>query len=132
MARRQHSLDSQRPIMAPSVNNSARNSQRFSMISGSGSLAPSENTLSSNLTGDSRLAEIKELGAGLERLENKSLSEQRFVPTPEKSDDLNKLALTAKVERALGRRMTGQDAVMRKRSPLDEKKALEGATAMAS
>jgi hypothetical protein len=43
------------------------------------------------------------------------------VPTEEKSDNLNKLALGAKVERALGRRMTGQDAVMRK--PLSEKDA---------
>lgn len=36
------------------------------------------------------------------------------MPTAEKTDDMNKLALGAKVERALGRRMTGQDAVMRK------------------
>ena len=35
------------------------------------------------------------------------------MPTPEKSESLSKLALGAKVERALGRRMTGQDAVMR-------------------
>ncbi|OJD11791.1 hypothetical protein AJ78_07503 [Emergomyces pasteurianus Ep9510] len=172
---RQQSLDSQRPIMAPSVwlsqffslfhytyslrpfklscfsststsrhpeplqsknNNtecssnparrkqvsSQRNSQRFSTISGSGSLAYSDHTVSSSMTGDSRLAEIKELGAGLERLENKPLSQQRFVPTPEKTDDLNKLALGAKVERALGRRMSSQDAVMRKRAPLDDEK----------
>jgi len=44
------------------------------------------------------------------------------VPTAEKSDNLNKLALGAKVERALGRRMTSQDAVMRKPS-LSEKTA---------
>ena len=48
------------------------------------------------------------------------------MPTTEKSDNLNKLALGAKVERALGRRMTGQDAVMRK--PLDEKAAAETST----
>lgn len=49
------------------------------------------------------------------------------MPSAEKTDNLNKLALGAKVERALGRRMTGQDAVMRKPavSVLDEKKALE-------
>lgn len=74
------------------------------------------------MTGDSRMAEIKELGAGLERLENKPLSQQRFVPTTEKTDNLNKLALGAKVERALGRRMSSQDAVMRKRTPLDDEK----------
>lgn len=71
------------------------------------------------------MAEIKELRDGLDRLENKRLSEQRFVPTPEKTDNLNKLALGAKVERALGRRMTSQDAVMRKPPTVDEKKALE-------
>ncbi|PGH17125.1 hypothetical protein AJ79_01263 [Helicocarpus griseus UAMH5409] len=122
---RQQSLDSQRPIMAPSVS-SQRNSQRFSTISGSGSLAMSDHTVSSTMTGDSRLAEIKELGENLERLENKPLAQQRFVPTPEKSDNLNKLALGAKVERALGRRMSSQDAVMRKRAPtLDEKQAVK-------
>ncbi|EQL37255.1 hypothetical protein BDFG_01513 [Blastomyces dermatitidis ATCC 26199] len=114
---RQQSLDSQRPIMAPS-----RNSQRFSTISATGSLALSDHTVSSTMTGDSRLAEIKELGAGLERLENKPLTKQRFVPTPEKTDNLNKLALGAKVERALGRRMSSQDAIMRKRTPIDEEK----------
>ncbi|EDN08172.1 predicted protein [Histoplasma mississippiense (nom. inval.)] len=80
--------------MAPSVSNS----QRFSTISGTASLALSDHTISSAMTGDSRLAEIKELGAGLERLENKPLSKQRFVPTAEKTDNLNKLALGAKVE----------------------------------
>ncbi|EEQ86479.2 uncharacterized protein BDCG_01599 [Blastomyces dermatitidis ER-3] len=171
---RQQSLDSQRPIMAPSVwffqfslfrnthslrpfkisffsatstsrdlkpsqsknsntelspnaprrkqVSSQRNSQRFSTISATGSLALSDHTVSSTMTGDSRLAEIKELGAGLERLENKPLTKQRFVPTPEKTDNLNKLALGAKVERALGRRMSSQDAIMRKRTPIDEEK----------
>jgi hypothetical protein len=73
------------------------------------------------------MAEIKEYTDGVERLENKPLSQQRFVPSAEKTDNLNKLALGAKVERALGRRMTGQDAVMRKPAVtvLDEKKALE-------
>lgn len=66
--------------------------------------------------------EITHLGDGLERLENKPLQQQRFVPTPEKSDNWSKLALGAKVERALGRRMTGQDAVMKK-PELDEKAA---------
>ena len=44
---------------------------------------------------------------------------QRFVPSPEKSENLNKLAITAKVERALGRRITTQDASMPK---LNEKR----------
>lgn len=71
------------------------------------------------------MAEIKEWTNGFERLENKRLQQQRFVPTPEKSENLSKLALGAKVERALGRRMTGQDAVMRKSKPLSEKPATE-------
>ncbi|KAJ6000075.1 hypothetical protein N7481_000484 [Penicillium waksmanii] len=113
---RQPSLDSERPIMT----NSNRNSKRFSTISGSPSLATSDRTTGSLPTGDPRTRDITHLGDGLERLENKPLQAQRFVPTTEKSDNLNKLALGAKVERALGRRMTGQDAVMRKPS-LSEK-----------
>jgi hypothetical protein len=112
---RQPSLDSERPIMAQSN----RNSKRFSTVSGSPSLAPSDRTNGSLPSGDPRIADISHLHDGFERLENKPLTKQRFVPTTEKSDNLNKLALGAKVERALGRRMTGQDAVMRK--PLSEK-----------
>ena len=59
------------------------------------------------------MQEIKEWSQGLERLESKRLQQQRYQPTPEKSDNLSKLALGAKVERALGRRMTSQDAVLR-------------------
>jgi len=70
------------------------------------------------------MAEIKELAQGLDRLESKRLQQQRFVPSAEKSDNLSKLALGAKVERALGRRMTSQDAVMRKSKPITEKSAM--------
>ncbi|KAJ5360029.1 hypothetical protein N7517_009220 [Penicillium concentricum] len=112
---RQPSLDSERPIMAQSN----RNSKRFSTVSGSPSLAASDRTNSTLPNGDPRIADIFQLHDGFERLENKPLTKQRFVPTEEKSNNLNKLALGAKVERALGRRMTSQDAVMRK--PLSEK-----------
>ncbi|OAL68791.1 hypothetical protein A7D00_7281 [Trichophyton violaceum] len=117
--------------MAPSLA-SQRNSKRYSTIS--------NQTTSSTMTGDSRMAEIKELSAGLARLEikelsaglarleNKRLSQQRFVPTPEKSESLSKLALGAKVERALGRRMSSQDAVMRKPVVLDEKNMIKSAS----
>jgi hypothetical protein len=77
------------------------------------------------MVGDTGLDEIKQFGDGLRRLENKRLEQQRFVPTPEKTENLSKLALGAKVERALRRRMTSQDAVMRKSVPLDEKKPLK-------
>ena len=59
------------------------------------------------------MAEIKQLTQGLDRLENKHLASQRFVPSAQKTDDLSKLALGAKVERALGRRMVDQDAVLK-------------------
>lgn len=90
----------------------------------------SDHTTASYLVnGDGRMADIREWTQGLERLENKPLQEQRFIPTNEKSDNLNKLALGAKVERALGRRMTSQDAVMRKPVPFNEKDIEEGRTA---
>lgn len=63
------------------------------------------------------MAEIRQLTQGLDRLENKHLSQQRFVPSQKKTDDLSKLSLGAKVERALGRRMTDQDAVLRVKRP---------------
>lgn len=88
------------------------------MYSNSPSLAVSERTTNSN---DTTMAEIKELTEGLDRLENKPLQMQRFIPSETKTDDMSKLALGAKVERALGRRMTSQDAVMRKVKPLSEK-----------
>lgn len=42
-----------------------------------------------------------------------------------KSDEVSKLALGAKLERALGRRMVGQDATFSKRGVVDEKGGLE-------
>ena len=69
------------------------------------------------------MAEIKEWSQGLERLEQKELQEQRYAPTQEKTDSLSKLALGAKVERALGRRMTDQDATFRPKL-LSEKPAV--------
>lgn len=54
------------------------------------------------------------------------MQRQRFEPSPEKIDDLSRLALEAKVYRALARRLTGQDAEMRVNPsipsrPIDEK-----------
>ena len=95
---------------------SKRTSKRFSTFSGVPSLAASDctqHTTSSSPSNDSRLAEIKEWTQGFDRLEQKRLQQQRYQPTPEKTDNLNKLALGAKVERALDRRMTDQDAVFR-------------------
>jgi hypothetical protein len=76
------------------------------------------------------MAEIRELGHGLDRLKDKRLEQQRFVASAQKTDELSKLALGAKLERALGRRMTKQDAVMRVKPrkvsrPIDEKAEME-------
>ncbi|KAK0636433.1 hypothetical protein B0T17DRAFT_482831 [Bombardia bombarda] len=99
------SLDSSHPIMVPSV-------LRFSTYS----MAAPSVALTTG-TGDSAVAEIRDIEKGLDRMENKALAQQRVVLSEEKSANLSKLALGAKLERALDRRMSSQDAVMRKRKP---------------
>ncbi len=47
--------------------------------------------------------------------------QQRYKLTNEKTDDMSKLALGAKLDRALSRRMSSQDAVFRPKV-LSEKK----------
>lgn len=75
------------------------------------------------LTTDSAQNEIGEIAEGFQRMENKALSSQRVTLSEQKTEHMSKLALSAKVERALDRRMTSQDAVMRPRgkSVLNEK-----------
>lgn len=90
--------------------NKTRASVRFSTYSMSPSLAPTTHTT------DSVVAEIRDIEKGLDRMENKALSQQRVVLTEEKSANMSKLALGAKLDRALDRRMSSQDAVMRKRT----------------
>jgi hypothetical protein len=111
-----NSLESSRPIMAPS----ARTSIRFSTYSVSPSVT---NTVR---TSDSANAEIQNIEHGLDRMENKALMKQRVVLTEEKMTNLSKLALGAKLDRALDRRMSSQDAIMKpqKKKPevLNEKK----------
>lgn len=67
----------------------------------------------STQTNDSVQAEIRDIALNLDRMENKALSSQRVLLSDEKTDNMSKLALGAKLERALGRRMSSQDAVMR-------------------
>lgn len=69
------------------------------------------------LSTDSVTAEIRPIVDGLERLKNPPLADQRVFLSEEKTANFAKLALSAKLERALGRRMTSQDAVMRPRKP---------------
>lgn len=77
-------------------------------------------------TTDSAHAEIRNIESGLARMENKALTKQRVLLSEEKTANLNKLALGAKLDRALDRRMTSQDAEMRPRKPsLSEKEKEE-------
>lgn len=88
----------------------ARTSLRYSAVS---MAAPS---LSQTIrASESAHAEIHNIALGLDRMENKALSSQRVVLTDEKTEKLGKLALGAKLERALDRRMSSQDAIMRPR-----------------
>jgi hypothetical protein len=66
-------------------------------------------------TNDSATNEIRDIATGLDRMENKALSSQRVVLSEEKTTNMQKLALGAKLDRALERRMSSQDAVMRPR-----------------
>jgi hypothetical protein len=54
--------------------------------------------------------DMKDLHSGFARLEQPKLQNQRFAMTETKKEDLGKLALGAKLDRALGRRMVSQDA----------------------
>ncbi|KAL1887690.1 hypothetical protein Cpir12675_006449 [Ceratocystis pirilliformis] len=117
------SLDSERPIMAPS----ARNSIRYSTFSMAPSIA-----LSVDSTATTVPTEITTIASGLARMENKALSSQRVTLSEERTSYMAKLALGAKLDRALDRRMSGQDAVMRPRSgTLPENNKLSEKTAAA-
>lgn len=96
-----------------------RASVRFSQYS---MQAPSMATVQSD---DSRHAEIQNIETGLVRMENKALSQQRVVLSEEKTANMSKLALGAKLERALDRRMSSQDAVMRPRKNTGQKSISE-------
>lgn len=95
----------------------ARTSVRYSTYS----MTPTVQTVQ---TSDSSHAEIRDIASGLQRMENRALSSQRVVLSDDKVDNLNRLALGAKLERALGRRMSGQDAVMRPRRKAPSEKTL--------
>ena len=85
------------------------------------SIAPSHLSGASSTVGDPKAQEIKSWNAGFERLDDKRLQQQRYMLSNEKTDDMSKLALGAKLDRALGRRMSGQDAIFRPKV-VDEKK----------
>ncbi|KAF2440624.1 hypothetical protein P171DRAFT_104490 [Karstenula rhodostoma CBS 690.94] len=117
------SLESSRPILASSAGN--RTSTRMSTYSTAPTLtpsvAPSHLSEASSTAGDPKAQEIKSWNDGFERLEDKRLVQQRYMLDNEKTDNMSKLALGAKLDRALARRMSGQDAVFRPKV-LSEKK----------
>ncbi|KAI9788297.1 MAG: hypothetical protein M1816_006982 [Peltula sp. TS41687] len=98
---------------------SNRASHRASTYSESPSLAGSDTTIASS-TDPALAGEVRHYTEKLARLESKRLQQQRYIPSREKTESLSQLALQAKLERALGRRMTGQDAVLRSKV-IDEK-----------
>ena len=108
------------PTPAPANNSTSqpRTSQRYSTYSVAPSVTPTVGTT------DSATAEMGDIQNNFNRMENKALSQQRVELSEKKTETLSKLALGAKVERALDRRMSSQDAVMRPRgkSTLNEKK----------
>lgn len=104
-----------------------RTSLRMSTCSAAPTLAPSiapSHLSDASTANDPKSQDIKTWNAGFDRLEDKRLVQQRYALSSEKNDDMSKLALGAKLDRALGRRMSGQDAVFRPRT-LSEKKELK-------
>ncbi|KAI9849662.1 MAG: hypothetical protein M1837_002787 [Sclerophora amabilis] len=112
--RRSRLFDRMRELTPFEQASANRASQRFSTYSASPSVAFSDATMNSQASSsDPRVADIKSFTEGLDRLDNKRLQQQRYTQTSEQSDNLSQLALQAKLDRALGRRMTSQDAVLR-------------------
>jgi hypothetical protein len=75
---------------------------------------------------DPKTADIHSFAQTLDRMNDERVDKQRFVMSSNKTEEVSKIALGAKLDRALSRRMVGQDAVFKPRKkPLDEKLALE-------
>lgn len=70
---------------------------------------------------DPRLAEIKMFTDSLDRLENKGLQKQRYELSPQQEAAMHMLALGAKVQRALDRRLSSQDAELKIKPKMTEK-----------
>ncbi|KAK0251270.1 hypothetical protein LTR91_012954 [Friedmanniomyces endolithicus] len=93
----------------PTTTTNSNNSNRMYSALAPAALE-SSSTLSSS---DPKTADLKSWSGTLERMQDVRLDKQRYVMSGLKSDEVSKLALGAKVERALARRMTSQDAVFR-------------------
>jgi len=86
---------------------------------------PPSLTLDMGASFDECAAEIKSWSASFERMSDRRLEKQRYIMSSTKGDEFSAIALGAKLERALGRRMTGQDAVFTRRKSALEKPAME-------
>ncbi len=82
----------------------------------------SSSTLASN---DPKSQDLKSWSGALERMQDERLDKQRYVMSGNKSEEVSKLALGAKVERALARRMVGQDAQFKPKAAAAPTKALD-------
>jgi hypothetical protein len=58
-----------------------------------------------------RQALLEHLADGFGRLEVPSLNKQRFIPSESKAEDMSTRAIGAKLEKALERRLSKQDAM---------------------
>lgn len=101
--------------------NNAQNEKAF--YTQDAGVAASSSTLSS--VNDPKAADIKSWSQGFERMQDERLDKQRYVMSGNKSDEVSKLALGAKLERALGRRLSGQDATFSAKRDARGEKALE-------
>jgi hypothetical protein len=63
------------------------------------------------MTSVDRQAMLEKLADGFNRLESPTLNKQRFVPSQSKADDMSTRAIGAKLEKALDRRLSKQDAL---------------------
>jgi hypothetical protein len=100
------------------TNNTNRASTRLSTFSVTPtlapSIAPSHLSTSSSLTPSEKASplaqDMHQMHATLARLDEPRLQNQRYVVSDVKKDEIGKLALGAKLDRALDRRMSSQDA----------------------
>lgn len=83
------------------------------------------NTSSASLPlNDPRTAELRSFANIFEKMSDARLDKQRYIMSGNKTEEVGKIALGAKLDRALSRRMVGQDATFRtdaKTESIDEK-----------
>ena len=130
--------DSRKPVNAKKASKSPYQNNLSTTTYDTEKIALSNPAASTSTLGstDPRTQDIKSWGAGFERMQDERLEKQRYTMSGKKGDEVSIAALGAKVERALGRRMVGQDAVFTARRQADvpvelpEKRSLELKTSL--